>query len=1844
MATIREAFVSAVQHHEAGQLHQAEQLYRLILQQEANYFPALHGLGLIAYQAGYIEESIAHYRQAIALKPEVADAYNNLGLALVANGEYAAAVASYQQAIALNPRYPEAYNNLGHALRHQGKVAKAIAAYDQSIVLKPEFVSPHWNRSLALLLGGNLGQGFAEYEWRWRREGKQLRPFPQPLWDGSNLAGRWILLYAEQGFGDTMQFIRYATWVAEHGGQVVVECQAPLVRLVQTVPGVQAVVAQGEALPAFEVQRPLMSLPWLHGTTLETVPAQVPYLQVPSSSSITLVTPPNTQLKVGFVWSGNPENRNNRNRSCTAGDFRPLLDIPGVTLYSLQKAAQPEELAQLGALSDRLQDLSPQLQDFGDTAAAIAQLDLVVTVDTAVAHLAGALGKPVWVLLSFAPDWRWMLEREDTPWYPTMRLFRQAQFGDWAGVLTRVVAALREAIAQPQKYLLDKSQTSFPAPLLQERGAAGGERSANALPEQDWAALLKTAIQHYQSGRLVKAEQLYQQILQAQPNQAEVWQLRGALAATEKRNSDAIAYYQKALALKPNFPEAHSNLGVALSQTGQIEAAIFHYRQAIALNPGAAELHHNLGAALKEQGQVDAAIAHYQQAIALNPNYAMTYNNLGTIWEAQGRYVEAMACYKQALAVNPENVDARFSRAIALLRLGDLRQGFEEYEWRWRRLDMKPQPFKQPIWDGSDLSGKTLLIHTEQGFGDTIQFIRYVGLVAQKGGRILVACQQALSTLIQPLPQIQQFIVEGQAIPKFDVHAPLLSLPRILDTSLENIPAQVPYLQPPTSSLTLVAPPATQLKVGLVWSGNPSHPHNQQRSCPLQQFLPLLELPGVAFYSLQKGPQIADLAQLPSTAIQDLSPQLQDFGDTAAAIAQLDLVIAIDTSVAHLAGALGKPVWLLLDTSPDWRWLTDREDSPWYPTMRLFRQTTAGNWPEVIERVSQALQKLLASCLPTPLSDLEAAIATALQRHQTNQLEAASTIYFQVLQQDPNHLDALHLLGVIAHQKRQFDQAIAYYKRVLTIAPNFAEAHANLSATLREQGQFAEAIVHCQKALAFNPNFTNAYASLGLIYRQQGQVAQAIAAYNQALASNPDDIETHWNRALAWLIGGDFQQGLAEYEWRWRRPHRRPRPFTQPLWDGSDLQGQTILLHAEQGFGDTIQFIRYAALVAERGGRVIVECQAPLLRLLAGVAGIDQLVAQETPLPAFDLHTPLLSLPRLFGTTVDTIPASVPYIFPPTQSAVKLSAPTGHLKVGIVWSGSRTNQNNHHRSCSPHYFQPLLAIPGVSFYSLQKDASVAELAQLTSDGATVENLSSQLQDFADTAAAIAQLDLVITVDTSVAHLAGAMGKPVWVLLTFAPDWRWLLEREDSPWYPTMRLFRQQQPGGWAAVINRVQEALQTLVETPSPSTHSLPAMPQPSPEFAAATPPDDSTNVTPPPPTANTKPVRPIGIGWQLSLMTGWGVYGINFTLQLQQHPHFAPMLLTPASVTSELLNPLHQVLLRPAIAQQQNLQNLLANYPNQQVGLDIPIFYALGKDFDSKLLPRVFGQRNFGVVFFEDTALKPEAIAKAKTYDAIVAGSTWNAQVLQSYGLENVYTAPQGIDPAIFHPAPKANLFRDRFVIFSGGKLEYRKGQDIVIAAFRAFRDRHPEALLLTAWHNFWPQFMLGLEQSGHVQGMPAIHADGRLRVVEWLVANGIPADACIDVGPIPNHMVGQIIREAHVALFPNRAEGGTNLVAMESMACGLPTILSANTGHLDLIGSDRCYALTHQKPAKSIPIFQGVEGWGESNVEEIIEALEQVYTDYQTAQAKGQAAAHFMQDWTWEKQVQRCLTGLNL
>jgi glycosyltransferase involved in cell wall biosynthesis len=356
------------------------------------------------------------------------------------------------------------------------------------------------------------------------------------------------------------------------------------------------------------------------------------------------------------------------------------------------------------------------------------------------------------------------------------------------------------------------------------------------------------------------------------------------------------------------------------------------------------------------------------------------------------------------------------------------------------------------------------------------------------------------------------------------------------------------------------------------------------------------------------------------------------------------------------------------------------------------------------------------------------------------------------------------------------------------------------------------------------------------------------------------------------------------------------------------------------------------------------------------------------------------------------------------------------------------------------------------------------------------------------------------------------------------------------------------------------------------------------------------------------------------------------------------PLLLEPTDTSA--LHPLHRHALALPLSQQAELRVLLQGSGAAGLQSDYPVLRALGNSFrGNDAGRRLTSRRDIGVIFFEDTALAADTLARARTYESIIAGSSWNGAVLRAAGLADVHVVPQGIDPSVFHPAPRSGLLRDRFVVFAGGKLEYRKGQDLVVAGFREFSARHPDALLMAAWHNPWPQTMVGLDSTGHVRGLPGVDARGRLALEPWLVANGVRPDAVLDLGALPNQQMAQTIREADVALFPNRCEGGTNLVAMETMACGVPAILSANTGHLDLLAEPgAAIPLSRQQPVRgSCPLYRGTEGWGESDVAEIVERLEEAYRDRQAARERGARGAGFLHRiWTWRQRTAEILALL--
>ena len=437
-------------------------------------------------------------------------------------------------------------------------------------------------------------------------------------------------------------------------------------------------------------------------------------------------------------------------------------------------------------------------------------------------------------------------------------------------------------------------------------------------------------------------------------------QLRLAAAAHRAgRLDEAIAGYLRLLAARPYNAELHNNLGVALRLTGRIDAAVAHHRQSLALDPGNAALHSNLGNAMRAANRPREAIRHHYQAITLRPDYAEGFYNLGLCLRDLGRCEDALVCLARALALNPDNARARVEVAVTRLVQGDLTRGFAEYEWRRQLADVPAPEFRQPAWTGGEIEGLRILLYPEQGLSDVLLMVRYARELKRRGARVIVLCQALLKELLAQSGYIDQVVAEGEQLPAFDVHASLLSLPHLCGPSVPV--AAGPYLAaPPARRIKLGNLARARARVGVYWAAMPGQPLDRQRSVPFRYFVDLAGDPDLLFFGLQGGTHQKDIQQTGAAGlVHDVGRGIFDFAEAATALAQLDLLITIDAPIAHLAGGMGVPTWLLLPTVPDWRWMHGRDDSPWYPSVRIFRQPEPGDWTPVFAAVRAALDATL---------------------------------------------------------------------------------------------------------------------------------------------------------------------------------------------------------------------------------------------------------------------------------------------------------------------------------------------------------------------------------------------------------------------------------------------------------------------------------------------------------------------------------------------------------------------------------------------------------------------------------------------------------------------------------------------------------------------------------------------------------------------------------------------------------------------------------------------------------------------------------------------------------------------
>ncbi len=993
--------------------------------------------------------------------------------------------------------------------------------------------------------------------------------------------------------------------------------------------------------------------------------------------------------------------------------------------------------------------------------------------------------------------------------------------------------------------------------------------------------------------------------------------------------------YDRMRHLQTSTMEEFAAFGRTACDQGDLQQARLWFARAIQANPNRPGPWVALGNILRRLSRPQAASLCLHKALELEPDSAAIMGNLANAYKDMGMLDRAEYFYRQALERKPQLAEVHYNLAMLLLSQGRMEEGWLHYQWRLGFLPPGrdyPQRHGLALWKGQDLHAQTILVYDEQGFGDVFLFARYLKLLHSKGARVVFETRRQMLELFARQDYILEVVdrdMDQRPQSTCQWCSPLASLPFLMGTTMDNIPAQVPYIEAHRAKsaswkkrLTLHAGGRKVLKVGLCWQNTTGI--EPWRSVGLANLAPLAELGRrlpVVFFGLQKDAPVADNGH---NWVVMLERYLTDFDQTAAVIDNLDLVITIDTAVAHLAGAMGKPVWVLLPRTCDWRWLLNRSDSPWYPTMRLFRQRKAAHWQPVVRQVAARLEKFInnkttpyvsrsetggennhdfalavklaqegssgqAAAIYRRLADSGTASAPAacynlgLLLLQKQEYSQAAHWFWRALELQPDLAQAANNLGCVLEALGQPEKAEAAFVRALEIDPGFADAAYNLgriclsqgklpqatkafllaveskpdnhlawndlAVIFQRQGEFAKARQALQRAVALKPDFVKAYQNLGNVWLDCDQPDKAIACHakaielagptaddylrqaelcrqwlrlekarkylDKALEIDPEHAGAHTALAGIYLLEGDLPRGWRHLRWRFKlaecQTHIYPHRLASPRWQGQPLNGRTILVHCEQGYGDTIQFIRYLPRLKQMGAKVIAEVHPPLVRLVSSMEAADQVLALDADNPcrlAVDYHVPLLDLPGIFNTTLETIPANTPYLRPSPEAQARWQR---HLsgkkfKVGLVWQGGMFHRHNSQRNLDLEQLAPLLGVDGIAFYSLQKFPDNHESPPVFNSYDVVD-LAPLLNDFDDTAAAFCLLDLIITVDTATAHLAGALARTVWVLLPYLPDWRWMLNRSDSPWYPGMRLFRQLHPGQWDHPLDMIRDQL-----------------------------------------------------------------------------------------------------------------------------------------------------------------------------------------------------------------------------------------------------------------------------------------------------------------------------------------------------------------------------------------------------------------------------------------------------
>ncbi len=826
---------------------------------------------------------------------------------------------------------------------------------------------------------------------------------------------------------------------------------------------------------------------------------------------------------------------------------------------------------------------------------------------------------------------------------------------------------------------------------------------------------------------------------------------------------------------------------------------------------------------------------------------------------------------------------------------------------------------------------------------------------------------------------------------------------------------------------------------------------------------------------------------------------------------------------------------------------------------------------------------------------------------------------------NPIYIDALLNMGQVYADLKDYAKATDCYTKILKIDPDEGRAYYNLGSCFENMGEYSTAIKYYQTAYDKDNKLNISFVRIGDILWKQGKhdeaqkyyinaidneseravsftylgldminkknFDEALRYFDIALTVKEDIPEVHYNKSHVYFLQGKYDIGWEEYEWRLKRNDYSKRNINGPELKTYDVLDKRIFVYDEQGLGDSIQFVRFLPLLKERGAVVIFECEPRLECIFKNLKGVDELVvrtANVEPEVQYDYQISLLSLPHYLKSGLEDIPDNIPYLFADEKKKTEWQNIIGNnfsVKVGLVWAGNPLHTNDKRRSCKLSNFKPLFSIRGVEFFSFQKGDAVAQLYQTDYP---VKDLNTYINNFEDTAAGIQNMDLIISVDTSTAHLAAAMGKTVWTLLPTNQDWRWIVGRNDTPWYPTMELFRQEKEDNWKLVIEEMAVELEKIVKYHEENFQAKESHSKLSTELNDGINNDVLKN--------NVLSSKKLIFGFTNSGDYGWGTV-VKY--------------------------------LQKEVSHKISVHNIREDgMPSDSDIREAKIFQLL-KDYNLNPLYDICGKENYGYIVFENELLS-DSTKNSKRYNKVVTASTWCYNKLLDKGINNIELLIQGIDPSLFYPQ-KVELNENLFTVFSGGKLELRKSQDMVLKAFSILQKKYKDIILVTAWYNVWPQTMKLLATSKYMTYQEYGNTWEEF-INHIYIINGIDPNRVITLPLVPHDKLNDIYLKTDVGLFPNRCEGGTNLVMMEYMACGKPVIASYNTGHKDILTESNSIMLKEMNPFRLYDDHNNLVGdWEEPNLDEIISKVEYAYHNRDRIKTFGQQAAKDLKRFSW-------------